>query len=321
MVDQLDGGNVARMLQRGAQGDQSPVVPLVVLRLVEAAGVRIDKDGRLVVDQIGRGQSLLQGGGVQDRLEGRADRAARLDRSIVLAPLEVVAAHEGADRSASWIEHHHRALHVRLLIQEHAHRVVRLGRAGNLEQRHVSPLQQAGKVVGAGPCGVARGERAGAAPRKADPRLAGGDGQHHAPHDIALHGRAGILQAVPLVGLDPWLGEDVLGHGSEASPAVDLAQVAPQDLLGQFLEPWVEGGVDLEAVLVDGLIAEAVGQILADLLQEVTPETVQIVAFPARPERPVRCGLALGRCDVPLGDHAAQNDVAASPRPFGIAER
>src|SRR4029078_5449227 len=106
----------------GPQRHVALVVVLVVLRRVlllceEEHGARVfDDGGRRDGRQRGIVEGGLEGGQVDERLEGAAGLALGRGRAVVLALRVVAPAHEGHDRARRGLQRDQRALHGRVVL-------------------------------------------------------------------------------------------------------------------------------------------------------------------------------------------------------------
>ena len=117
-LEQMDGREIARVLQRAPQGESAPDAAVVVLRrpvipLAGAAAADRRQRDRLVADQRVGLQALAQRRQIAQRLDGGARLAHRLGRAIELAQRIGEAAGHGEDAAGLVLQHDHRALHDR----------------------------------------------------------------------------------------------------------------------------------------------------------------------------------------------------------------
>ena len=113
LAQQPNRDEVARLVQRGAQRGGAVELATVVLGPPRPLEARVLEHHRGVVDDAGRGVAVLQGGGVDERLEARSGLTLGLDRTVELAAVEVESTGQGDDRAVVRVERDQRPLHVR----------------------------------------------------------------------------------------------------------------------------------------------------------------------------------------------------------------
>src|SRR5262249_1187223 len=116
-VEQMHGREVARILERAAQGQDAAVAALVVLRgpviaLAGAAAADRRERDRLVGDERIRLQALAERREVAERLDRRAGLAHRLGRAVELAQRIGEAAGHRQDAAGLVLQNDDRALHL-----------------------------------------------------------------------------------------------------------------------------------------------------------------------------------------------------------------
>ena len=116
---QLQGNDVARLYEAFAQRHGSLELPVVVFGCPDTAVAFGDRDGIVVEDVDGKA-AVVEGGGVDEGLEGRARLARRLIGAVVGIAVHVAATDHGQDLSGLRIHGDKGPLH------EGAHRVRQL---------------------------------------------------------------------------------------------------------------------------------------------------------------------------------------------------
>ena len=251
------------MGQSVAEGGGSGQVLFVVFRLplhlLAVCSLLLVDDGS-VQDDRGRGVSLVEGRGVDDRLDRRAGHAVGLKDAVELAAGEIVPSDHGLDLAGMGVESHQCALGLWLLLQ---------GQPGAalLRPRIDSDLQEGadGKsgLVGGGiarcpmapandarrprPLGLGDGDRPGDR-AQANEKVPAAGAYEDALQKIPRHRRVLLHFALLLeqVGVGFFLGEDL--EGSAVTVAlVEVAQVFLHRLLGGLLHRQVHGGMYLPA--------------------------------------------------------------------------
>ena len=229
----------------------------------------------------------------------------RLQRTVELAAVEVVAADHRPDLARAVVDGEQRALHARRLLQAAGHR--RAVDRRHLELDDVAAAHELGRRA-TGP-GVARG--LDGAPPVADAHLdtRPPGAQDHRRDDVARLDGAAPPGRLPRVGVLLLLEEVVLGL-AESLQLVEPAQTGVHRLVGRPLQAGVERGLDGEAALVDQLRAVARVEVLAHLLEEVRGERVALRVLAPQHDRLLLGGVGLRLRDVALVSHALQ-DVRA----------
>ena len=107
-VGELECGNIARLRERTAQGDDAFKLLVGVVRCVRCrAG--LEGDGR-VEDGVFGTCALIDGGSVDVGLEGRSGLSQGLGDAVELGLVEVTATDEGLDLAGTVVEGEQRAL-------------------------------------------------------------------------------------------------------------------------------------------------------------------------------------------------------------------
>ncbi len=121
------------------------------------------------------------------------------------------------------------------------------------------------------------------------------------------------VEGVPLI-------DDVAQRTTPAVTLVVAAQSALERLVRQILQPRVERGRDVEAVLVQHLGAVLLLEVFAHLFDEVGRDTRRLVRLSPRDDRPLLGGVGVRLRDVAFLRHSLQHDVAAAGRPLHVDE-
>ena len=148
-LQRLHRGDVPALLHRAAERDRAQVRPVVVLRRPDRLVPGVREAERGVDEDRGRGPAeRLEGGRVDDRLEGRAHLAHGLRRAVELALLEVVAADHRPHRARPHVEGEERPLDLRLLLEPDLRLLpaVGLGERDDAERGHHPARQHLGQV-------------------------------------------------------------------------------------------------------------------------------------------------------------------------------
>ncbi len=325
-IEELGGDDVARLLEPHPQGDGALVFPVVVLGRPGLVVPAVDERDRLVGDDAGRGEAVLDRGGIEKGLDRRAGLARRLDGPVELAVAEGVASDQSLDLARLGVDGDESAVPQRLLGQGDDGLVLGRVEGHDPDLDDIALAEEGVEAAGLGPIDVLgrhtpdpvlepdRG--LGARDREGDGviDLAGLDG-------LALPGQKPLALEGGLGGRDQVF--EGLGGGVEevrlvGPPAVQdvLGRTEPrlQGLLGVALQRRVEGRVDLEPVVVEPFDAVVLFEVAADLLEEIGAE------FLGRPpqredgHRPSLGRLALGLAEVTFGDHPVEDVVAAVER-------
>ena len=326
-IEELRRDDVPGLLEAGPDGDGALVLPVVVLGRPGFVAPAVDEGHRLVGDDAGRGEAVLDGGGVEEGLDGRARLPRRLDGPVELAVAEGIAADEGPDLPGLRVDDHHGAVPQGLLVERDAG-LFGLGvEGGDLDLDDVAALEDRVEAAGLRPADVLGGHQAHGV-LDPDRGFAAGDREDDGVVD------PGRLERLVLPGQEPVLLQRGLGGGDEVleglgtggedvrlvgPPAVQRvlrpAQARLQGRLGIALKVRIDGREDLEPGPVKAVKAVGLLEVAADLLEEVGPE------FRARPplgQDLHRLGLerlALGLRQVALRDHPVEDVVAAVEGP------
>ena len=282
---------------------------------------------RLVGDDAGRREAVLQGRGVEEGLDGRAGLARRLDGPVELAVPEGVAADERPDLPRPRVDGHEGAVAEGLLVERDLGFVRRGVEGADLDLDDVSPLEDGLEAAGLRPADVLAGHPA---QRVLEPHrgVVAGDRENDGVVDLAgsmawfsqlrshCSSRAALGAATRLFRTS---GPAVRMFGLSARQPFRLFSVDAkprlQGPLGVALKGRVEGREDLQPGPVEAVVAVGLLEIAADLLEKVGPE------FRARPpqgqdDHRLRFGrLALGPGQVAFRDHPVEDVVAAVEGP------
>ena len=117
VVEELGRDDVPRFLEADADGHRSLVLPVIVPRGPGLAVPAVDESRRLVHDQAGRSEAVLDGGRVEEGLDGRAGLARRLHRPVELARPERIAADHGFDLAGLGLDGQEPAVPDRILVE------------------------------------------------------------------------------------------------------------------------------------------------------------------------------------------------------------
>ena len=311
------------MLEADADGDGALVSPVVVLGRPGFAVPAVDEGHGFVGDEAGRREAVLQGGGVEEGLDGRTRLPRRLDGPVELAVAVGIAADEGPDLSRLGVDGDEAAVPDGLLVEGNQGLFRRFIVGGHLDLDDVAALDERVEGFGLRPADVLAGHLA---ERVLDPDrgFVPGNREYNGIVDIARLDRLILPAQQPLV-LQPGLGggdeafqdlgagrEDVRLVGAPAVHAVfGLAQPRLEGPLRVALEGRVEGGEDLEPRPVEAVVAVVFLEVAPDLLEEVGAE------FRARPpqgqdvHRPPLGRFALGPGQVAFYHHPVEDMVAA----------
>jgi hypothetical protein len=134
--------NIAGFFEGVAERDGAFELLVVIHRRVDGRAGGAGKTRRRVHDDAGRRVAAIDGGGVHDRLERRADLAVGLHRAIELAAVEAVATDERANLTRAVIDREHGAFDKRRLLERSGRHIRR--RVGRDEPRfdEVSGMNQ-----------------------------------------------------------------------------------------------------------------------------------------------------------------------------------
>ena len=114
-VGKFEGRNIARIRQGAPQRDQALVTFVVVVRRI-GPGSGLERDGRIQNSVIGR-CTLIDRGGVDERLERRSHLAQSLGSTVELRLVEIPPTDHGFDLAAGVVDGDQRGLGAGILFQ------------------------------------------------------------------------------------------------------------------------------------------------------------------------------------------------------------
>ena len=256
--------------------------------------------------------ATVDGGRVEKRLEERPELPARLDGPVELAALEAVAANHRQDLARAVVEHQHRPVQDRLLLEGGGDHAWRFVDAGDAHVDQVARLDELGRGPSLRP---REAITADLRPVSADADLhpAAGHPGHDRGNDVA--GRDGGAPAVVLETLDrPPAGDDILRWLTEAMALVDDPESVAQGPVGEGLEPHIQRRLYLEPALIESLHTVVRLEVLPDLFDEVWSDRF-VSSGPAPDLDRGRPGLVgFRRRNVAFLDHPIEDVI---PPPFG----
>ena len=251
---------------------------------------------RAVDDDRGRGHAVVERGGIDDRLEGRARLAQRLGGAVEIGAAHVEAALHGEDPAGRHFLRHHPAGNL-------GDRAERPGVALPLDRDNRARAEARRKRSRRFRAGASRPSEAGIVPVlpsvKPSVMLPGSFDEHHGrpPRVVAGAERGDGEAAAPVaVDLD---GEAGI---APAAAALVAGQAVAKRGLGGALHDRVVGAAHPQAPGIDAVrasrrvLAVAVDQGPADLLHEIAADIVgDLAAAPGRAERLARSRRRAGR--------------------------
>ena len=244
-----------------------------------------------------------------------------MNGAIEFRQREIVSADERAHFAALRIEHDHRALHLRHLI-EYPRALFRFRIFIEAHVNDVAAIERAGHRRPLRPFEL----------RRQQLDLIFAESRRHAVRvDVHHDGGIKLVDDVRLVApariairrrIDSFRDDIALRFVKSAS-MIPVAQSALQRRLGGLLHAQVERRINLQSALVKILhaVARLALDVLPDLFRKICADLRRFFVISAEDDRRVECLLVLIGFDVALDEHAIENEIAAPECVIGMRNR
>ncbi len=305
LLGDLQCRDVARVGDRFAQRDVAPELAVVVRGCIGAGGGH-ERRRRIEDGVIGRDGLGVDGGGVDERLEGRPYLAERLRRAIELGVSEVAPADHGLDVAGGVVEGQQCDLGAGVLLERDLELAAGLSEGEHFHIDEVTGLEKVRDGLLRRPLDLRRPQDCR---ERADAQIRGVAGHGGDERIDVGPGRNALCPVRMLILLQRGaLREHILKLALPSVAAFVGRQTVKGGLVGGLLPFKVERGVYAQAVLVDVFRAVFLFQVTADLLYEIWSDGVRQALDVQRQGRVLGAG-GDRRGDLAVFEHGVDHEV------------